>query len=454
MEPKLVVDGLKECDRKFGIRIHRLVGDGDSSVISEILKANIYQNPNLKPDKLECSNHVERNTRGHLRELCKKGPLKQYMTPGKIEEIIKAMRCARKHWNEENVPTETKIENLRKDIYNVPFHVFGSHENCHTYFCTKKNSTEQNLVTVMKANSTFNSILDAMSRVRSNARSYLLNENTNIAEQFNGLIAKYTGGKRVNFSKSKSFLGRSKLAVLQHNTGRAYSALCEHMSKTPSETAKKIEFKRIVKKMWLNNKKRPYQAKTSSGTADSNYGSASCSRPDMDDETFEFEREKFLEKLAANQSKRRDIERHTLNQHMCTQWKLYRSDLLTASNFGRICSCRSPQSYEGIVKSMLYTDISHLKQIDHGKFYEDNAIKKLEELYGIKVEKCGLFIDSETCYLGASPDGIVGDNAIVEIKCPHSIFENDINEAILNGKLNVWSRSKNQEKKTLHTFLK
>lgn len=165
MEPKLIVDGLKECDSKFGIRINRLVGDGDSSVMSEVLKANIYQNPSLKPEKIECSNHVERNARGHLRKLGEKGPLKQYVTPGKIEDIIKAMRCARKHWNEQDLPMETKVENLRKS-FNAPFHVFGSHENCNSYFCTKKNSTERNLVTVMKADSTFNSILDAMSRER------------------------------------------------------------------------------------------------------------------------------------------------------------------------------------------------------------------------------------------------------------------------------------------------
>lgn len=279
-----------------------------------------------------------------------------------------------------------------------------------------------------------------------------MNENTNVAEQFNALIAKYTGGKRVNFSKSKAFAGRSKLAVLQHNTGRAYSTLCEYMSKTPSRTAQKIEFKRIVKKLWSNNKKRPYKPKTSSGgggAADSNYGSATCSRPDMDDETFAFEREKFLEKLKVNQSKRKDIERDTLNQQKSIEWKQYRSDLLNASNFGRICSCRSPQSYEGIVKSMLYTDISNLKQIDHGNFYEEKAIRKLEEVYGISVEKCGLFIDSETSFLGASPDGIVGDNAIVEIKCPYSILENDIDKAILDGKLNVWSRSRKPRKKNV-----
>ncbi|XP_037047882.1 uncharacterized protein LOC119082468 [Bradysia coprophila] len=239
MEPKLVVDGLKECEQKFGIRIHRLIGDGDSSVISEVLKSNIYQNPSLKTDKIECSNHVEQNTRGHLRKLGEKSPLKQYVTPGKIEKIIKAMRCARKHWNEQDIPIETKIENLRKDIYNAPFHVFGSHEKCNSYFCKKKDSKERNLLTVMKKDSTFNSILEAMSRVRSNARSYLLNENTNIAEQFNGLIVKYTGGKRVNFSKSKSFTGRSKLAVLQHWTG-IFNSVRTYVQNSQPDTSKKL----------------------------------------------------------------------------------------------------------------------------------------------------------------------------------------------------------------------
>ena len=35
-----------------------------------------------------------------------------------------------------------------------------------------------------------------------------------------------------------------------------------------------------------------------------------------------------------------------------------------------------------------------------------------------KVEPCGLFVDVEKSFLAASPDGLVGEEAVVEVKCP------------------------------------
>jgi len=38
----------------------------------------------------------------------------------------------------------------------------------------------------------------------------------------------------------------------------------------------------------------------------------------------------------------------------------------------------------------------------------------------LQVLQCGLFISTERPYLAASPDGILGDETIIEIKCPYS----------------------------------
>jgi hypothetical protein len=46
--------------------------------------------------------------------------------------------------------------------------------------------------------------------------------------------------------------------------------------------------------------------------------------------------------------------------------------------------------------------------------YEDDARKELEIREKININRCGLFVDKEIYYLGASPDGIVGDDHIVE----------------------------------------
>lgn len=53
----------------------------------------------------------------------------------------------------------------------------------------------------------------------------------------------------------------------------------------------------------------------------------------------------------------------------------------------------------------------------------------------IKIEKCGLFLDKKHPYLGASPDGLVGEDVCVEVKCPYSARDMTVKEAINNGKV-------------------
>ena len=42
-----------------------------------------------------------------------------------------------------------------------------------------------------------------------------------------------------------------------------------------------------------------------------------------------------------------------------------------------------------------------------------------------EVNECGLFIHPEYNFLAASPDGLIGDNTVLEIKCPYSIINKD-----------------------------
>ena len=47
-----------------------------------------------------------------------------------------------------------------------------------------------------------------------------------------------------------------------------------------------------------------------------------------------------------------------------------------------------------------------------------DALNKILAKEDKEVKACGLFVDKETGYLAASPDGVVDDMTIVEIKCP------------------------------------
>lgn len=52
----------------------------------------------------------------------------------------------------------------------------------------------------------------------------------------------------------------------------------------------------------------------------------------------------------------------------------------------------------------------------YGNEKEPFAIKQFEDEHNIN--SCGLFVDDEEGIFGASPDGLIESNAIVEVKCP------------------------------------
>lgn len=58
--------------------------------------------------------------------------------------------------------------------------------------------------------------------------------------------------------------------------------------------------------------------------------------------------------------------------------------------------------------------------VEWGKEKEIMAREQLQRELGIEISSCGIFIDETIPYLAATPDGIVGDDTIVEFKCPYA----------------------------------
>ncbi|XP_059486930.1 uncharacterized protein LOC132203286 [Neocloeon triangulifer] len=101
------------------------------------------------------------------------------------------------------------------------------------------------------------------------------------------------------------------------------------------------------------------------------------------------------------------------------------------------------------VEQILYSDLSVVKSIKFGKENEDQAKDVLEKMLNIKIEKAGLFLCSEEYpFLGASPDGLVDDDKIVEIKCSFSAQNMSPEQGILERKINCWKivKSSNVDK--------
>lgn len=97
------------------------------------------------------------------------------------------------------------------------------------------------------------------------------------------------------------------------------------------------------------------------------------------------------------------------------------------------------------MKSILYRSCISAKSVQHRKHFENIAVKELEELLGQEIKSCGLFVDPVDNFLGASPDGVVDEDTIVEIKCPYTSYKLQLTpeEAIQQKKITFWQFKNN-----------
>lgn len=114
-----------------------------------------------------------------------------------------------------------------------------------------------------------------------------------------------------------------------------------------------------------------------------------------------------------------DIEIRTQSQSCCEEWKELRKTHLTASVFHNVCHSK-PQNKKHLAQKILSPQEFNTRSTTYGKVQELNGIKRFEELYGAGVKQSGLFLSLSHPFLGASPDGLFGDDCVVEVKCPYT----------------------------------
>lgn len=125
----------------------------------------------------------------------------------------------------------------------------------------------------------------------------------------------------------------------------------------------------------------------------------------------------------------KNLLKDTRDQSYSEKWHLTRQNMITASNFSRICRARA--GYTNIVKNILYPSLAGVEAIKFGRDNEQIAIKKLEKEADVKIHGCGLFIDEYKFYLGVTPDGIIDQDGCVEVKCSFKNAHMSAKNAIL-----------------------
>ncbi|KAK4882859.1 hypothetical protein RN001_006178 [Aquatica leii] len=226
------------------------------------------------------------------------------------------------------------------------------------------------------------------------------------------LVSKFTGGKRVNFSKGVSYGTRAQGAALSHFYGPSW-----HLKTWSKLHGKPVGI--FTQKVCRKKQKKYAQIKPKKlmkkGGPDEHYGPDACPSDDMLEEDFKNASLAFLQKQQQSVDTHKkwcSIEVATRGQHTNQLWRSMRKNLLTASNFGAVIKRRISTPCHNLVKRLLYA----------------TAIEMYETKTHNSVQKCGLFVDIKNPFLAASPDGLIGNDGLVEIKCLPSIGDSKMRD--------------------------
>ena len=128
--------------------------------------------------------------------------------------------------------------------------------------------------------------------------------------------------------------------------------------------------------------------------------------------------DQFLHELNVTritEDQRDQVERKTRGQSMNKAWRHERTKRVHSSNVGRVCNATDRTDLTKLARSYTRPKIFHSAPTDHGKKYEGKALDGYSESL-----KSGIQVSLTTPYLRCSPDGLVGKDGVVEVKCPYT----------------------------------
>ncbi|KAI4454226.1 exonuclease phage-type/recb c-terminal domain-containing protein [Holotrichia oblita] len=262
---------------------------------------------------------------------------------------------------------------------------------------------------------------------------------TNLAEQYNSIVCKFIGGNRINLSQKGTYKTRCEAAAVSFNSGPEYRRLVykEMVKKSPEGHTKKYieKLKRIRSQSQRSCKRKLFKMKRAA-PPDEHYGTENVVViPDCSEEEYSKKEKEFLVALKKTPEEIQRIEEQTRGQANNPLWYKERCHRITASNFKDICSMKKKTSCVNKVKHLLHNSFQGNNSTRYGRRNERRALHEFQEAHNLIVEPCGLFIDEEHYMLGATPDGLVGTDACVEIKCPANAADMHPKDAILQKKI-------------------
>ena len=135
------------------------------------------------------------------------------------------------------------------------------------------------------------------------------------------------------------------------------------------------------------------------------------------------------------------VELKTREQSKCKLWYEQRAGRVTTSNLRRVLQTDLSKPSVSLVKTICYPESTkfYSKACDYGLTHEADALRIYKDSMQathafFELKKCGLVLDSENPFIGASPDGIIScsccGKGVVEVKFPFSCRDKSFDEAV------------------------
>lgn len=108
-------------------------------------------------------------------------------------------------------------------------------------------------------------------------------------------------------------------------------------------------------------------------------------------------------------------------------WFNARRGKLTGSNVGAALGLNPWKSPEDLIRQMVRdyhgaeSEFTGNAATEYGTLHEPLALMDYFGKTGNMVEECGFFVHPEHEWLGASPDGLIGEDGLIEVKCPFGL---------------------------------
>lgn len=435
MEADMLTESFRESINVHGLVYSRFVGDGDSSVYSKII--NIYDG--ITVEKIECLNHAIKNFHRKLVNISSNKipgiqvPQDERRILGikeRFSRIGGGILCAINHHATTRTVDSWKL--LREDIMNSPFHIFGDHSKCSQYFCPldSEKRLEKNLVPEMMRTAIWGELNKAVVKLANMSKSLIERMTSNLAESFMSRCNKYMEGKRKNLGQGFLYNMRIVSAVLSFNTSPFWiydlypvwqDKLPSNLYKTRSEALQKNGNRNVEKR----TRRRQEFAFLKPKRGDIHYGS-DPSRPDIPSDELQVGISQLKSSLQVDKLEQTLIEQETLSQADTPKWHYERKVRVTASDCGAIAKKRKSTSSKGILDKKLKSKYRTTIAMQYGKEKESEALLAYTlktGVYSSTVKPAGLVVSLDNGIFAASPDAYVGEEGIVEIKCPYSCRE-------------------------------